>query len=473
MTGVQTCALPILKYFKGPDRVQAEDILRKARGNMDELVCFLEWDATQYLPSDWKKGRTVECKLKFLNTLREKDFWDIEADVLQDCCINALEYASRIPEEIFFPYLICPRVSNEMLTSCRRKLTKCLDKSMKEEIQKDPASLWERIEEKVRSLPEQEYEDLITSPLNCLKAGIGSRHSKEVLCVNIYRSLGIPARLNPFDGRMEYYAGGRFLPVKNGAECRMEHTKESSADSCLTLCESECLKISDWAYYSLERFEEGSFRRLWPHQELYRIKEGQLDLLLCPGIYRVIVTNRQKNGDQPAKMFVFEMERGKHRKIVLSQREIQEEKESDIKVEEFMLRTLSGEERGLTSLLNREDRKSLLFIWLETGREPTEHILNELYEKREEFLKLNNPMYLVVRKPEDMENATFRRVMDGVPKFIILLDSDEEIAGVLAEKVGEEKGKFPLALILNYERKCLYSSAGYNVGLADALLKWL
>ena len=279
--------------------------------------------------------------------------------------------------------------------------------------------------------------------------------------------------MNPFDGRMEYYTGGRFLPVENRAEGRMEHTKESSADGCLTLCESECLKLSDWAYYSLERYEKGSFRRLWPHQELHRIKDGQLDLLLCPGIYRVIVTNRKINGDQPAKMSVFEMEGGKHRKIVLSQREIQEEKKLDIKVEEFIVRTLSGEERGLTSLLNREDRKNSLFIWLETGREPTEHILNELYEKREEFLKLNNPMYLVVRKPEDMENATFRRVMDEMPKCNILLDSDEEIADVLAEKVGEERGKFPLAVILNSERKCLYSSAGYNVGLADALLKWL
>lgn len=481
----------ILESFEGQDRIQVEDILHKARGNMDELVRFLEWDATEYLPADREEsgpeGNTKDYindnkkgwKLKFLNTLREKDYRDIKTDILEDCCRNGLTYAGQVPEDIFFPYVMCPRVSNEMLTSCREKLCQCLEASEKELIRKSPECLWKMIEERIKSLPEQEYEDLITSPFNCLKAGIGSRHSKEVLCVSLYRSLGIPARLNPFDGRVEYYVDGKFVPAENITERRQKISEKEikfcpEAKSCnLTLCEDSSLKLSDWAFYSLERYEEGSFRRLWPHQELRHRKDGCLDLRLYPGIYRIIVTDRLKNGDQLARKTVFELESGKNRSVILSQRKVQkEERKSGIRVEEFTLRTLSGEDQKVSSLLDSKSHRNTLFLWLEAGREPTEHILNELYEKRETFFKLNNRIYLILNKPEDLENATLHRTLAALPKLCVVLDLLEENIKILADQIGEESGKLPLALVLNSEQECLYSSAGYNVGLADALLKY-
>lgn len=54
-----------------------------------------------------------------------------------------------------------------------------------------------------------------------------------------------------------------------------------------------------------------------------------------------------------------------------------------------------------------------------------------------------------------------------------LLDDFGENYRRLAEKVGQEPGKLPLAVVLNGQQECIYSDSGYNVGLADMLYKIL
>lgn len=456
----------VLLLFGDQNRMQAEEILRSARGNMREIVRFLEWDAESYLPPVWKRGDRHEWKLKVLNTLREKDYWDIDADILKDCCINAFPYAENLPEDIFFPFLLSPRVSDEMLRPCRTMLSLYLSKDAEEEIRKCPSILWKAVDEEIQSLPEEQYEDLITSSLNCLKGGIGSRHSKKVLCVNLYRSLGIPARLNLFDGTVEYYDGEDFTSAEylaDNRKCR------------LILCEDDSMehrpKLFDWEHYSLERFEEGSFLCLWPHQISDRIQGRELELILRPGIYRILTSDRRKNGDQIVKKIVFSMNEGESRIETLSFGKLPEEDgAAKIQVKDFLLKTLKGKVRKLSELLEKD---SILFLWIETGREPTEHILNELYDKRREFAKLKNSIYVILKTSEDLNNATLQRTIKVLPALNLFIDDSDKNAEVMAEEVGEEKGSLPLALVLNHEKKCLYSSAGYNVGLADTLLKIL
>ena len=114
-----------------------------------------------------------------------------------------------------------------------------------------------------------------------------------------------------------------------------------------------------------------------------------------------------------------------------------------------------------------------MFLWLEVTREPTEHILYELYDRREAFARLHTPLYVVLRSPKDLENATLRRTMEALPGLCPLLDDFGEHYEILARSVGREVGKLPLALVLNGEGVCIYSDAGYNVGLADMLWRVL
>ncbi len=283
-----------------------------------------------------------------------------------------------------------------------------------------------------------------------------------MLCVNLYRALGIPARLNHIDGKVEYWKNGEFVSC-NGEE-----------KSCtLTLCEDGTLKLSDWEHYSLERFEEEGFRRFGLWGQMLHTQGSELELDVTPGIYRIVTTNRKKDGDQLAKMAVFALQKGESRKMTISMREIPlEDMLTHSKVEDFPLSTVEGKKdtEMLSALTNGG---KALFLWLGVTREPTEHILNELCDKKEEFASLKTPVYAILKGPEDLENATLRRALEALPTIHTLLDDFGENYRKLAEAVGQEPGKLPLAVILNGRQECIYSDAGYNVGLADMLYKIL
>ncbi len=468
----------VLGRFGGEEREQVREILHKAHGNMGEIVRFLEWDAGFGLDG---------MKLKALNTLREKDYWDIEAEVLTDCCINASAYAENVPEEIFYEYLLCPRVSDEMLRPCRMALKKYwdayTDDSVKVYLRQHPECLPELVDRWVISMPEQEYENLITSSLGCIRGGVGSRHSKEVLCVNLYRALGIPARLNPLDGNVEYYKCGR---TKYADQCVSEPGSCGEGESLcgefvscggaekscvLTLCEDGSLKLSDWEHYSLERFEGDGFRRLGTWEQISVTDADETELHVTPGIYRIVTTNRKKNGDQLVRMAVFSLREGESRRMTVSMRKMSsEDMLIHIQVSDFSLTTMEGSSAALSELT--EGGKAL-FLWLGVTREPTEHILNELYDRREEFASLKAPIYAVLKTPEDLEDATLSRTLEALPGIRTLLDDFGGNYHLLAKTVGQEPGKLPLAVVMKGQQECIYSDAGYNVGLADMLYKIL
>lgn len=456
-------AARVLRRFRGEDREILEKILRSAHSNMGEIVRFLEWDAAGWIPSGWEAGRRESWKLEVLKSLREKDYWDTKAEVLIDCCVNGLSYAGTVPDKLLFRFIICPRVSNEMIRPCRVFLNRYLKEEDKDAIVRDPEILLEKARQWIREMPEQEYEGLITSPAGCIRSGIGSSHSREVFCVNVYRCLGIPARLSYFDDRIEYYDKEKGEFVTAGSHC--------GKDCKLTLKEEGGLKLTDWEHYSVERFEGDGFRRLWYWKEKQDGEEGTLELWLEPGIYRVVTTNRRKNGDQLAKMAVFALKSGERKELSVSLREIPvEEMLTRIPVQDFALNTLDGKSGNLSAFTGEG---KALFLWLAVTREPTEHILNELYERREDFSGLKAPVYVVLKSAEDMENKTLRRTMEALPGIRPLLDDFGENYEKLASAAGQEAGKLPLALVLEKGPECIYSDAGYNVGLADMLWRIL
>ena len=57
-----------------------------------------------------------------------------------------------------------------------------------------------------------------------------------------------------------------------------------------------------------------------------------------------------------------------------------------------------------------------LFIWHEVGKEPTEHILNELRERSQEFAALGSRVNLILKHKEDQADPTFAKTKAELPK---------------------------------------------------------
>ena len=85
-------------WYQGQD-----ELLKAARGNVGEIAAFLSKDA------DPLRRRLVE-------SLSPKDLRDVTAATLEQAFSIAAPYAGTCPDEIFDPYLLCPRVAFEGLT---------------------------------------------------------------------------------------------------------------------------------------------------------------------------------------------------------------------------------------------------------------------------------------------------------------------------------------------------------------------
>lgn len=457
-------AARVMERFAPADREEVEKLLRDSFSNIHEIVRFLEWDASGYLPGNWEAGKSEHWKLEVLDALREKDCWDTNADIIIEACIYALPYAGSVPDEIFFRDLLNPRVGNEMLRLCRGALASALSGSQKAAIRENPAILPGLVDRWIVSMPEQEYESLVTSPLGCLRGGIASRLSKDIFCVTLYRTLGIPARMSFFDRSVQYYRNGEFLPVR-------EKTCAGEPLCHLILQEDGSLKLTDWEHYSIDHFVNGRFQGVGIWHKLFHHEGNRLDLDLEPGIYRIVTTNRQTNGNQKARMAVFKIEAGETRSMDLSMREIPVEAMlTKDEIADFPLTNVDGEPRYLSHLIG--DRKAL-FLWLEVGKEPTEHILNEIYEKKDDYNALTVPMYVIVKSAKELENKTLKRTMEAVPSLVPMLHDFGIRYQQLTRYVGQEVDKLPLSLIITPVGDCIYSDAGYNVGLADILWRIL
>ena len=87
----------VLKRFHGEDRELVDKILHQARGNMTEIVRFLEWDFAGRAMELADRYGSEKWKLEALKTLKPNDCWDIRAEVLAECCCYASPYAADIP----------------------------------------------------------------------------------------------------------------------------------------------------------------------------------------------------------------------------------------------------------------------------------------------------------------------------------------------------------------------------------------
>lgn len=460
-----------LSRFDGEDREAVKEILLKAKGNMGEIVRFLEWDfggQTENLEQGYGRER---WKLEVLRTLHENDYWDIDAEVLAECSICADPYASRFPRDIFFPFLLNPCVASEKARRGRAKLFEALGEKGVEQVRNDPSCLLGKLERLVISMPEQEYSNLVASPIGCLTGAVGSGVSREVLCVNMYRSLGIPARMRPLDRRVEYYADGVFASVGTG---------EAAACGKIVLHGQGALKLSDWNHYSLSRYADGHFTPLFlkpgrskaGEESPETLSEDVVEQELEQGLYRIVTTNRVPNGNQLVNIYDFFLRENEVKQITLIMRDIPVEAMIErVSVSDFALHTLEGEEARIASLAHGG---RALLLWLELTQEPTEHILNELYEKREAYAGLVSPLCFVVREGADYKaNPTLARTLEALPKVRILTDGFGAEYETLCGQVKRNPGALPLALILEEGGSCVHSDAGYNVGMADTLLRFL
>ncbi|WMJ89416.1 transglutaminase-like domain-containing protein [Anaerocolumna sp. MB42-C2] len=414
-------------------------------------------EADKFLESD---KSTRYLKNKVLESLTAKDKTDITAEILEEHLLAALPFIDPYEEKIFITYLLNPRIKNEPITKYRTYINDFFSPEEKEIYRKQPRLIWEWINKNIQSRTEKEHPNVVTTPVGCLKSGFGCELSKKILFVAIARTLGLAARLNSRNDTMEYWNKTQFISL-------LENNIKLS--SLLLISREEKITWSYYQNYTIAKYNKGTYTTLKLEGEVF--KDGQLRLILEPGTYRIITSNRLPNGNIFANQYSFRLIAGAYEKVDLSLREAKlTDMLENISISDFTLKKESGETVTGSELTSHKKR---ILLWLEDNKEPTEHILNELLEKSNDFDTYADSLVFIVRNKKSLAVPTIRKVINIFPGVEILYDDFKENIQVLGRRLYVDPDKLPLIAVTTKELNVIYAASGYNVGTGDMLLRLL
>ena len=434
-------------YRPGQGKPEWEDLLKAARGNA--------WVVRTFLERDGDPRREA-----LLRSLTAKDLRDISDDVLEDHLQNAVEQGD-LPEDLYVPYVLCPRVQIELLTPWRSVLSAALSEAERAAYRARPAALWTDLQARMDATPRRVYTGSITglvwTPAEAWKALRCDGRSLRILYVALLRTLGVPARLRTLDGMPEFWRDGAFRPV---AESGM---------GTLVLTHTEGPAPLYRQNWSLTRRTPSGWELLTLSDEGW--DGGRRTLSLPAGQYRLMTSVRLPNGNQFAA----------GREVLIR---AGEESSSDLRLRSFALedllgcqdlppmtgRTLCTAAPETVPVVPADGRPALLF-WLEEGNEPTEHVLNELSAGQEALEALPVHVVFLLRGEESLKQRTLAGVLAQWPSIRVLEDDWAFDLETVARHLTCDPDRPPLAVACNRKGQAVYGVSGYHVGSVELLTR--
>ena len=403
-------------------RPQWEDLLLQARGNGQTVARFLE-------TGDHARGEAL------LRSLAQKDLRDVTADVLNDH-LQASPRRENIPADVYNRYVLCPRINLEPLRPWRQALSQKV-------FPHDPVKLWAFLEQKMELCTDRIYANLWWTPLESWRAGRCDEKSRKLLFVAILRGLGIPARLRLQDGEPEFWENGAF------------RTLAQEKTGMLRLKRREGLVYKqEW---TLSRWTG----REW---QLLNVRENDREIKLPVGLYRLITTRRMPNGNQLAAWRNLTVSPGKTT-------------ESDLYLRPYALADMLGSQALLPmtgcSLDGREENlrteRPGLLLWLEVGREPTEHLMVELLAQADALNALALDVTVLLQNKKCLQDTTLTKLIQSLSGIRVLLDDWNYDLETTARCLICDPDAPPLAVVCDEDGNAVFATSGYRVGIGKLL----
>lgn len=433
---------------------EEKNILRLAAGNFCQIYEFLQKDENP-------------DRKRMLHSLTEKDYKDVKANVLESHLQEASGYRGEWEEkgelEIYIRYILCPRIYFEEMMPFREEIQKFFSDREKEQFKKDPGFIQSYIEKNIGYDEKDDYSTLLSTPSGTLKTRFGNPISRNILCVAICRTLGIPARLNPVTQEAEIYKEGRFV--------RISETKEGTKAPEKGILVLKRKDGEEWNYYqnwTVGQYRQDGFVTL--NYEGIKFEDKELRLELEPGFYRLLTTNRLPGGDQLASECKIYLEAGQREEQELRMRIGHgEELLVSNELEDFEVED-NGKIRPISALT-----ESCVYVlaFLKPGEEPTEHVLNEmnLYAKNLRDMKVG--ICFLMETHDIQRTSAWERAVKAFPEAKIVFYASDDIAQSAARRMYVEPDKLPLLILVNPGLKGVYGCSGYNVGTVKLLLELL
>lgn len=422
-------------------------VLKESKGNFAEIRKFLE---TEY------EGIGAKEKDMLLSTIALKDCRDITVFVLADA-LSAFEYRNDYPEHIFVPFVLAQGVHMELSTPYRAVLKERFA-FMAEEIKANPMSVWNWITENIKYYPEKEYTTIFAVPEAVLKIGAATPQSQAILFVSVLRTFGVPARMDRMYGEPQYYADGAFHYVR----------KEFEEKATLRLVAEGAKKPGYYQQFTIgKRQPDGHYETI--HAWGVEFNGDVLTLELAAGEYRILTCDRMSSGNIVGKQLIVTLNKGDVKEFPLSCDELKPEDFMDRKqIPVFNVADENGVELASTEICGTA--RGLLFF-ADPGKEPTEHVFNELLEMSNMTGFPACTMNLILKNKEGLEDPTLIKVRGIYPDMKIWYTDFNAVLPELEKTIGVTTKNLPYVCVTNGAKESLYCCSGYNVGCVDVFAR--
>ena len=399
-------------------------LARQSRGNRAELEAFLA------LP-----GYTAEDKRLLLETLSDKDFCDCNCAVLESFLAAALPWKNRYPLPLWQRKILNPRVENEPLLNIRPALQRLLsgwDLT-------DPRQVLAWMELHLRPIPEYGLTDRRGNAAGYLRNRCCPASEWDILAVQICRALGIPAELDPQTKKL--------LPTQEQPSVVLTLDVVGQPKT-----EEEHFSLSRWTGNAYEPIHLGNCTVT--HTRSFS---------LIPGSYCLTVIRRQIDGCVDAVVHRFPLQGSRCCRL---------ESPPDDTASKLLSQPLPQPElipltEHASEISRICDGQPSLLAFLDPGKEPTEHLLQEMLTLAEEYRDV--PVRFLLETPAGLEQPTLKAVLNALPRCACYLCPEHDRFEVQrAAKIGDFR--LPLALAVDSRQEIRYGCANYNIRTAATLL---
>ena len=421
-----------------------------SRGNFPEIAAFLH-----------DSRFSDEEKSQLFSTLREKDFVDSTAAVLAEYLECSGEYRQKVSPALYAEGVLSPRIHNEMILPVRRKIQSFFAEKGISFFNACEVALY--LKKHVRLLDGFDYSDVTADPSAVLRCGVCGSLSLKITFVAVCRALGFPARLNPVTGVPEYGEGDRFLPLPVGKTLTADAEEAGYGKTgLLTLVNESGREMNYFEQYSVARLIDGAYQSLTLWGEV--LKDRQT-LSVEPGVYRILTSARQIDGSVLIRAYNTRVQAGGETVLSIALR-------PDRILEKLWFASLPLprlEPMGAETSPLWSERASLL-TFLEPGKEPTEHLLNELVALRDRYEQEQVPVAFILFEKKAAKNPRMQQAIQSLPetRLFFCRNRGELYPLRRALHVGDER--LPLAIAVDKSGRGLVAFANYHVGAAGTLL---
>ncbi|MDA3884586.1 MAG: transglutaminase-like domain-containing protein [Candidatus Delongbacteria bacterium] len=259
--------------------------------------------------------------------------------------------------------------------------------------------------------------------------------------------LGIPVQ---WKGRLEYYNGKKYVSVESKTTGKKDSQEREIRLSLFV--DDEQVKADPWSNFLLGEYNKGVIESSY-----FDGKNDSLDYILTlpqqdEKFLYVESAIRNSNGDANV---VIKSINNDDNELTIKLNTPKEYLDTSSELSEKAILSIIE----LTSTIPDEKTKIILIRGV-IPNEPTKRMLNLLTEKSAKFNELDASIviYTELRDNNDIKNISAENIIKKQGEILIPETSDES---------------YPIILLVDKDNKILFASKGYNMSIADLLLKKL